>query len=153
MRNLLVTALLVLGLGSTAAIPVTAPGQTDTRPSSAQHQQARPRQSAQPFLVVGLTTDQTLVAFASNTPTKPTTLGPIRGLQGDQRLVGIDCRVPQRPPRPPPSHRPSPPSTSTSTRPPTGSASSATPARTCATTWTTPPAPPHQGQSPWPTPP
>lgn len=93
MRNLLLTALLVLGLGSTAAIPVAAGGQTDTRPSPAQHQQARPRQSTPPFLVVGLTTDQTLVAFASNTPTKPTTLGPITGLQGDQRLVGIHCRV------------------------------------------------------------
>ena len=83
----------MLGLGGTAAIPMTASDQAATQTSSAQQQQARPRRSAQPFLVVGLTTDQTLVAFASNNPAKLTTLGRIRGLQGDRRLVGLDCRV------------------------------------------------------------
>jgi hypothetical protein len=79
MRNLLLTALLVLGLGATAAIPADA----------GQHHPSRRAPSAAPFVVVGLTDDQTLVAFASTNPTKLTTLG----LQADQRLVGIDCRV------------------------------------------------------------
>jgi hypothetical protein len=53
-----------------------------------------PGQRPGPFLVVvGLTDDQTLVAFASTNPTKLTTLGPITGLTGDQRLIGLDCRV------------------------------------------------------------
>ena len=98
MRNLLLTALLVVGLGGTAAIPVAASDQAAgdqaaPQTSSVQPQQVRPHRPAPPFLVVGLTTDQTLVAFASNTPTKVTTLGRIRGLTGDRRLVGIDCRV------------------------------------------------------------
>jgi hypothetical protein len=83
MRKLLLTALLVLGLGATAAIPAGA----------GQPQESRRDRPAPPFLVIGLTEDQTLVAFASTNPTRPTTLGPITGLQGDQRLVGIDCRV------------------------------------------------------------
>jgi hypothetical protein len=94
MHKLLLTAVLLLGLGGTATIPVAASNQADTRPSSVQH--AAPRRDhrpASPFLVVGLTTDQTLVAFASNNPRKLTTLGRISGLTGDRRLVGIDCRV------------------------------------------------------------
>jgi hypothetical protein len=93
MRTLLLTALLLLGLGGTATIPVAASDQAATRPSPAQHAASRRDRPAQPFLVVGLTTDQTLVAFASNNPGKLTTLGRISGLTGDRRLVGIDCRV------------------------------------------------------------
>jgi hypothetical protein len=94
MHKLLLTALLVLGLGAPTAGPQTASNQADTHPSPAQHAASRrDHRSASPFLVVGLTTDQTLVAFASNQPRRLRTLGRIRGLQGDQRLVGIDCRV------------------------------------------------------------
>jgi Domain of unknown function (DUF4394) len=93
MRKLLLSALLVLGLGGTAAIPVAASDQAATRPSPAQHAASRRDRPVQPFLVVGLTDQQTLVAFASNNPTKVRTLGRISGLTGDRRLVGIDCRV------------------------------------------------------------
>jgi Domain of unknown function (DUF4394) len=72
---------------------VAAGDQAATQVSPAQHQESRPHRPAQPFLAVGLTTDQTLVAFASNNPTKLTTLGRVRGLAGDRRLVGLDCRV------------------------------------------------------------
>jgi hypothetical protein len=92
MRKLLLTALLVVGLGATATLPIAAASDQTTQASPAKHQLAR-RAQAPPFLVVGLTDDQTLVAFASNTPTSVRTLGRIRGLQGDQRLVGLDCRV------------------------------------------------------------
>jgi hypothetical protein len=44
-------------------------------------------------VVAGLTDDQTLVTFASDNPTRVRTAGRIRGLAGDRRLVGIDCRV------------------------------------------------------------
>jgi hypothetical protein len=93
MRNLLLSALLVVGLGGTAAIPVAASEQVDTRPSTAQHDGSRRDRPAQPFVVAGLTDDQTLVTFASDNPTKVRTAGRIRGLAGDRRLVGIDCRV------------------------------------------------------------
>jgi hypothetical protein len=81
------------GLGGTAAIPVAAGNQTETRHSPGQHAASRRDRPASPFLMVGLTDDQQLVAFASNNPRKLTTLGRIRGRQGDRRLVGIDCRV------------------------------------------------------------
>ena len=92
MHKLLLTAVLVLGLGGTAAIPMAAGDQT-TPARPGQPAPARRAQAAPPVLVVGLTTDQTLVAFASTNPTKLTTLGRIRGLAGDRRLVGLDCRV------------------------------------------------------------
>jgi hypothetical protein len=72
---------------------VAAGNQTETRHSPGQHAASRRDRPASPFLMVGLTDDQQLVAFASNNPRKLTTLGRIRGLQGDRRLVGIDCRV------------------------------------------------------------
>jgi hypothetical protein len=92
MRKLLLTALLVVGLGG-AAIPMAASDPAATQTNSVRHPESRPGRPAPPFLVVGLTDDQRLVAFASNTPTRVRTLGQVRGLQGDQRLVGIDCRV------------------------------------------------------------
>jgi hypothetical protein len=94
MHKLMLTAVLVLGLGAPAAGPLTASDQADTRPSPAQHAASRrDHRPDSPFLVVGLTTDQTLVAFASDKPRVVKTLGRIRGLQGDQRLIGLDCRV------------------------------------------------------------
>jgi hypothetical protein len=72
---------------------VAAGNQTETRHSPGQHAASRRDRPASPFLMVGLTDDQQLVAFASNNPRKLTTLGRIRGLQGDRRLVGIDCPV------------------------------------------------------------
>jgi hypothetical protein len=93
MRNLLLSALLVLGLGATAAIGLAANDPAATQPSPTRPDPPGPGRPAQPFLVVGLTDHQTLVAFPSNNPHTLTTLGPVRGLTGDQRLVGIDCRV------------------------------------------------------------
>ncbi|MGH8824365.1 MAG: DUF4394 domain-containing protein [Jiangellaceae bacterium] len=89
MRRTLLTALLTLALGVAATVlvaakPETSPGQPDA---------SRRDQSAQPFLAVGLTDDQTLVAFASNNPRNVKTIGRISGLQGDQSFVGIDRRV------------------------------------------------------------
>ena len=49
--------------------------------------------SAKPFLVVGLTESQRLVAFRSDKPGRVKKLGRVRGLEGDRFLVGIDCRV------------------------------------------------------------
>ena len=47
----------------------------------------------QPYVAAGLTSTGELVGFASNDPKNFTTIGPITGLQGDQKVVGIDCRV------------------------------------------------------------
>ena len=47
----------------------------------------------QPFVAAGLTSTGELVGFASNDPKNFTTIGPITSLQGDQKVVGIDCRV------------------------------------------------------------
>jgi hypothetical protein len=58
MHHLLLTALLVFGLGATAAMPVAAGDPAATQTSSVQHQQARPHRPAQPFLVVGLVASQ-----------------------------------------------------------------------------------------------
>jgi Domain of unknown function (DUF4394) len=93
MRNLLLAALLVVGLGATATIPISANDPAATQTSPTRRDPPGRARTAQPFLVVGLTDDQQLVAFASNTPRKLTSLGPIRGLAGDRRLVGLDCRV------------------------------------------------------------
>ena len=89
MRRTLVTALLTLALGvpATAAVdawPQTSPGEPDA---------SRRDQQAQPFLAVGLTDGQKLVAFASHNPRNVTTIGRVTGLRGDQSLVGIDFRV------------------------------------------------------------
>jgi Domain of unknown function (DUF4394) len=43
--------------------------------------------------VIGLTADQRLVAFRSNSPAAVAPLGKVSGLKGDQKLVGIDYRV------------------------------------------------------------
>jgi hypothetical protein len=45
------------------------------------------------LISVGLTTDQRLVGFNTRTPGRTWDLGRIRGLAGDDRLVGIDFRV------------------------------------------------------------
>jgi hypothetical protein len=49
--------------------------------------------SAKPFVVVGLTDRQRLVAFRSNQPNRVQRLGRVSGLVGDRALIGIDCRV------------------------------------------------------------
>ncbi|MFV0126672.1 DUF4394 domain-containing protein [Streptomyces sp. HMX112] len=43
--------------------------------------------------VVGLTVDQQLVNFSDKAPSSPRSLGHIRGLVKDSKLVGIDYRV------------------------------------------------------------
>jgi Domain of unknown function (DUF4394) len=49
--------------------------------------------STKPFVVVGLTDRQRLVAFRSNRPNRVQKLGRVSGLVGDRALIGIDCRV------------------------------------------------------------
>jgi Domain of unknown function (DUF4394) len=51
------------------------------------------KSAAKPFVVVGLTEDQTLVAFPSDDPRSTDVIGEITGLEGDEEIVGIDCRV------------------------------------------------------------
>jgi Domain of unknown function (DUF4394) len=51
------------------------------------------RRGAKPFVVVGLTADQSLVAFPSDDPRSAEVIGEIEGLEGDEEIVGIDCRV------------------------------------------------------------
>ncbi len=89
MRRTLVTALLTLALGVPATAVVDAWPQT----SPDEPEASRRDQQARPFLAVGLTDGQKLVAFASDNPRNITTIGRITGLQGDQSLVGIDFRV------------------------------------------------------------
>jgi hypothetical protein len=48
---------------------------------------------AKPFVVVGLTDDGRLAAFASDDPADADVIGKITGLEGDEEIVGIDCRV------------------------------------------------------------
>jgi hypothetical protein len=57
--------------------------------------QAYPRAPIYPpsLKVIGLTRDQRLVAFRSNNPGAVVQLGRVSGLEGDQKLVGIDFRV------------------------------------------------------------
>ena len=62
-----------------AASDQAAGDQAAPQTSSVQPQQVRPHRPAPPFLVVGLTGDQRLVAFASNAPSKVRTLGRIAG--------------------------------------------------------------------------
>ena len=49
--------------------------------------------SSEPFTVVGLTNTQELVAFASDDPAHGAVIGAVSGLNGDSRIVGVDCRV------------------------------------------------------------
>ncbi len=42
--------------------------------------------------IVGLTDDQSLICFAENNPSQTDSIGAVRGLTGDTRLVGIDFR-------------------------------------------------------------
>lgn len=42
--------------------------------------------------IVGLTDDQRLICFAENNPSQAASIGAVRGLTGDTRLVGIDFR-------------------------------------------------------------
>jgi Domain of unknown function (DUF4394) len=45
------------------------------------------------YAIAGLTGNGELVGFTSDDPQDFTSIGAVSGLQGDQRLVGIDCRV------------------------------------------------------------
>ena len=74
-------------LAAFAAAAVLPAGSTDAATARAGER------SAKPFLVVGLTQNQGLVAFRSDKPAHVRTLGRVRGLESDSRLVGLDRRV------------------------------------------------------------
>jgi hypothetical protein len=81
------TALATLAATATTVLPA---GSSDAAAAQAA------TRSAKPFVVVGLTDNQRLVAFRSDRPSRVQKLGRVSGLQGDRRLVGIDCRVKDR---------------------------------------------------------
>lgn len=60
------------------------PGQGDTE---------RERAAGHDLSVIGLTTDQRLVEFATGSPSRTRQLGKVAGLSKDRKLVGIDFRV------------------------------------------------------------
>lgn len=74
MRRTLTVALVVLSAGAGTVVPALA-------------------ESRLRLNVVGLTSDQRLVSFASRSADQTRDLGKISGLQGDTRIVGIDYRV------------------------------------------------------------
>lgn len=74
MRRTLTVALVVLSAGTGTVVPALA-------------------ESRLRLNVIGLTSDQRLVSFASRSANRTRDLGKISGLQGDTRVVGIDYRV------------------------------------------------------------
>jgi hypothetical protein len=89
MRKIYFAMVFVLGVISFAAISLAVSSQLGHDQAGRSSADA----SAEPFAVVGLTDDQDLVAFPSDKPQEVTSIGRIIGLQGDTRLIGIDCRV------------------------------------------------------------
>ncbi|GGX63305.1 DUF4394 domain-containing protein [Streptomyces fructofermentans] len=77
----------VLALAAVAAAAVPAAGAAPDRADD------RWVGTGKGLVTVGLTTDQRLVAFRTQTPGETWNLGRITGLRGDDRLVGIDFRV------------------------------------------------------------
>jgi Domain of unknown function (DUF4394) len=75
--------LLLLALG-VLAVPAVASGRVADD---------RFRSDRRSLQVVGLTTDGRLVRFDADTPGRTRSIGRLRGLMGDQSLVGIDYRV------------------------------------------------------------
>jgi hypothetical protein len=84
MRKIYLAALFVLTACSIAVSNVS---------SSDATVRSGPSSLTPPFAVVGLTDQQNLVTFRSNSPRNVTPIGPVTGLAGDMRLIGIDFRV------------------------------------------------------------
>ncbi|GHH59951.1 hypothetical protein GCM10018781_04050 [Kitasatospora indigofera] len=85
-RRLLTAAVLVLAAAAATAAPAhgTAPVRSVTTTDGLAREGLRS---------VGLTDDQRLVEFPVSNPDRVRVIGPVDGLAGDQRLVGIDYRV------------------------------------------------------------
>jgi hypothetical protein len=164
--------LLLLALG-VLAVPAVASGRVADNRYNDDGDRRHDRRSLQ---VVGLTTDGRLVRFDADTPGRTRSIGRVKGLVGDQSLVGIDYRVQDGKlygvgnaggiytisAADATAAKVSQLTValtgtsfgSTSTRPRTGCGWSATPARTSGTTSTTPPPPrPRWPARPSPTPP
>ena len=84
MRKIYLGALVALAAFSIAVSNISS---SDAKVRSA------PSSLTPPFAVVGLTDQQNLVTFRSNNPRNVTPIGPVTGLVGDMRLIGIDFRV------------------------------------------------------------
>ena len=80
---------LLLALG-VLAVPAVASGRVADNRYNDDGDRRHGRRSLQ---VVGLTTDGRLVRFDADTPGRTRSIGRVRGLVGDQSLVGIDYRV------------------------------------------------------------
>jgi hypothetical protein len=81
--------LLLLALG-VLAVPAVASGRVADNRYNDDGDRRHDRRSLQ---VVGLTTDGRLVRFDADTPGRTRSIGRVKGLVGDQSLVGIDYRV------------------------------------------------------------
>jgi hypothetical protein len=102
MRNALQRALVGLLAAGVLAVPAVAQGQVpEQRSASPQASPAtyrypvvdRDRRMGRDLDVVGLTADRRLVRFDAANPRRTRDIGWVRGLVGDQMLVGIDHRV------------------------------------------------------------
>jgi hypothetical protein len=82
--------LLLLCAVSLLAVPAVASGRQLDDPYRSDDGSRRDRRSLQ---VVGLTTDGRLVRFDADTPGRTRDIGKVKGLAGDQSLVGVDYRV------------------------------------------------------------
>lgn len=85
MRNRTVTAVSAGVLAALCAAPTVAASDTPA--------QTLPAHDHKALSAIGLTTDQRLVEFDVNKPSKTWSLGKVSGLSGDTKLVGIDFRV------------------------------------------------------------
>lgn len=85
MRNRTVTAASAVVLAILCAAPALAAA--DTPP------QTLPAMDHKRLSAIGLTSDQRLVKFDVNKPSKARSLGTVSGLTGDTKLIGIDFRV------------------------------------------------------------
>ncbi|MFF7300724.1 DUF4394 domain-containing protein [Streptomyces sp. NPDC008265] len=85
MRNRTMTAVSAAVLAALCAAPALAA--SDAPP------QTLPAHDHKALHAIGLTSDQRLVEFDVNKPSKTWSLGKVSGLSGDSKLVGIDFRV------------------------------------------------------------
>jgi hypothetical protein len=90
MRKAVRTGLLLLLALGVLAVPAVASGRVADNRYNDDGDRRSDRRSLQ---VVGLTTDGRLVRFDADTPGRTRNIGRVKGLAGDQSLVGIDYRV------------------------------------------------------------
>ena len=87
-----VAALVLSGaaaLGAASAAPAS--GSTDSA-GTAHRDVCGAERSSRSVEVIGLTSNQRLICFRADKPERARTIGSVRGLVGDTRLVGIDVR-------------------------------------------------------------